>query len=235
MFQSCQNPIVRYSGSYFKNEDNRLELRCFDPNTWRNFISSPGKLKQMIRTCEAAPHNCVKSSQERTYPDNGLPKFRDLTPRTSFFFYNWFEQFKATKRVLGFQRCDRSLTRPITTFANRTCRAFTQSELFDDDDDDERDNRGNDDRDNRGDNRGRGTGVSRMKRESDAVRNCPPRSPDRPCDDFMGEEVMFSPVNSTMPLPQRRQLALAVEVNVPVDIQVQCVPDAVKIIDNCLV
>jgi hypothetical protein len=211
MFSSCTNPIVQYAGTFFKNTENALEQRCFDPKVWRDYVSTPGKLKQMIKLCQSPTYGCIKNTHEPVYADSQMPDFSDLTPVTSTYNYYWYGQLKAMKQVLGLHRCAPALLSTATLLSNNTCTASTIVDQF--------------------------IGVSRMKTRSDATDQCPHNvaSTSNPCKDFLGETSTMVPVNSTWTYNQRKQLAMQVQVTEAVNINVPCIPQAVKVTDQCLV
>ncbi len=133
LFDSCSNPIISYYGDYFLNSvTGKLAFRCFDPNIWQDFISTPGKLTQVINACQSSAHSCVKDSSGGTYNTlnaTEIPSWTDLVPTTTYKMYQWYAQYKSMLQVLGFMRCPTGYTGNITASAT-PCPTSSPVEYF---------------------------------------------------------------------------------------------------------
>lgn len=111
LFESCSNPIISYTGDYFKNlTSGNIEYRCFGPNSWKNFASSPGKLAKVIQMCQN--QGCIKSSTDLHYNATTMPTWSDLVATTTLPMYFWYGQYKTVLPKLGLVRCPTGLTDP---------------------------------------------------------------------------------------------------------------------------
>jgi hypothetical protein len=220
MFLSCDQPILSYSGTYFKS-DNSLQFKCFDPTTWRTMEGSAGKLKLMINLCQRAPFNCVKNNVERYYSDEQIPAVSDLIPQTTTPTYHWYEQFKATTTVVGFTKCASAVVQAATT--TTTTAAPTQ--------------RCDDDLPNIFAKLS-GQPSATMRDNSDSNSECPagvdPNSIE--CQEFLGFNVTLPQITSSLSFTERKSIALSATVSsFNADIQPACIPEAVKISTDCVV
>jgi len=202
---------VYYAGEYFKNSNGELEQKCFDPSVWKSFTSTSGKLRQMLSICQNDDHQCVKNATQALYTEEDTPSFADLVPQTTNALYYWYSQFQGVAHVEGLNRCASSLTTaPTTTSSCEDDIANIFARLP-----------------------GEPTAV--MRAASDSVASCPTGvdTNSTACRSFLGLPTEFVPVEGPS-YWDRKEVAL--EATVPeVSIQHECIPDAVKIADVCLV
>jgi len=218
MFLSCDQPIISYSGTYFKNAADELEYKCFEPNTWRTLEGTPGKLKLMMNLCQSAPHNCIKNHADPLYTDAQIPAVADLIPQTTTPTYHWFEQFKATTNVEGLTRCaDRVAQAAVSTAPASSCESDLPNIFA----------------------KLPGQPPAKMRDYSDSHNSCPPgyASDSAECLEFLGfNNITLPAVESQYSYVERRALALAANVtDEDADIQPECIPQAVKISGECVV
>ncbi len=110
----CANPIISYNGDYFANENGTLRYRCFDPNTYSSYSSTPGKLKSVINRCQASPNSCTLDSSNTVYgPTDTYPTFAQIYPKTTNLYYQWYTQYKSLTFVQGIAVCPATVSIPI--------------------------------------------------------------------------------------------------------------------------
>jgi hypothetical protein len=128
LFDSCTDPIISYNGDHFTNSTTgEIEYRCFSPRTWNSYISSPGKLSQVVQLCQEK--GCLRSGDESLFNSTTMPEWSDLIATTTLPMYYWYGQYKTMYPSLGLVRCPNALTNPFEPL-EEACPTSSPVEFF---------------------------------------------------------------------------------------------------------